>query len=358
MNLQAAMSAQGAMTVSVTNTRTGPSVALAGTQAIITPSIGAALAQTSALESVLIHDRDDFQFYADLRHLIATESFDDQMRWFFNQPSNMPSFFTHLVKYDETSSSYLPFLSWSTSTRLPIEPNQSPIRLALQLSNDTRVMMFHDVELMPSETSRYAFMTRSIVDPTMHITPFQTLARTGTGLAINHTILDDLSVDVSYLQNENRDHHGTKANLGTVSVEYQLTETLMLSLNGGTLEEQQSLLGSSFQGAFGNGSQKGFDSRTMFIGLGTTMNLTDAISLFGHYNQGFTRAGNTPGLIDRWSAIHSDAFGIGINKHALFDDHDDLTFMVSQPLRVRSGHITLNVPVADDPNGNITQGLA
>lgn len=123
-------------------------------------------------------------------------------------------------------------------------------------------------------------------------------------------------------------------------------------LQFGELAERDGLLQSAGAGALSFGES----ARTRFVGWFGSMPLSNTTEIAGHYMAGFTEASDAPGAVLRdFSAIRSEAFGVGLFTRAVFAGSDQLGFIVSQPLRVVQGSARLDVPVARTMDGSVVR---
>lgn len=163
-----------------------------------------------------------------------------------------------------------------------------------------------------------------------------------------------------YGHNESDDeanNFGTQAELG-----YNLDKGADAFVQFGTLFEENRVLGSKGTGAlaFGNGTS------TVFMGLGGKMALNGGITLHANGYAGMTNpslnADNS--LIKSSSEIITSAFNAAVEKAGSFVKGDTLGLGVSQPLRVESGSMQFDIPVAMNSNytslisRNFTQDLS
>jgi hypothetical protein len=120
----------------------------------------------------------------------------------------------------------------------------------------------------------------------------------------------------------------------------------------GELAERDGLLQSAGAGALSFGES----AHTRFVGWFGSMPLSDTTEIAGHYMAGFTEASDAPGSVLRdFSAIRSEAFGVGLFTRAVLAGADRVGLIVSQPLRVVQGSARLDVPVARTLDGDVVR---
>lgn len=115
------------------------------------------------------------------------------------------------------------------------------------------------------------------------------------------------------------------------------------SLGASWLKEDDTLLGGSFQSALvGKG---GADS--VFLDLSVGWEASPDWRFAFSLRQGFTRpvAG---GLMTGAALLHTSGWSIDVARSGILSSRDRLALRVSQPLRVESGALALNLPVAYD----------
>lgn len=136
---------------------------------------------------------------------------------------------------------------------------------------------------------------------------------------------------------------GTQAELG-----YNFDKGTDAFVQLGTLFEENRVLGSKGTGAlaFGNGTS------TVFMGVGGKMALDGGLTLRAHGYAGMTNpslnADNS--LIKSSSEIITSSFNAAVEKAGSFLKGDTLGLGVSQPLRVESGSMQFDIPVAMNSN--------
>lgn len=140
-------------------------------------------------------------------------------------------------------------------------------------------------------------------------------------------------------------HDGDDAeakNFGTqIETDYKLANDSGVFVSGGTLFEQNRVLGSKGEGAFGFGS----GTTTLYSGVGTKLALdTDTVFRANGY-VGYTDPSlKTDSLITNASAIITSSFNAGIDRSNIREKGDMLRIGVAQPLRVESGDMSFFIP--------------
>ncbi len=114
------------------------------------------------------------------------------------------------------------------------------------------------------------------------------------------------------------------------------------ALSASWLSEQRTILGARLHDAFG---PRGADS--LFLDARAAWAFAPQWRLAGAWRQGFTHA-RAGGAITAGSKLASTAWSLDLERRALFAASDTLALRVSQPLRVGSGGVRLDLPVAYD----------
>ena len=115
-----------------------------------------------------------------------------------------------------------------------------------------------------------------------------------------------------------------------------------LTLGASWMKERETLLGARLAESFGqNGAQ------SLFVDAGGEVPLGSNWSLAAGWRQGWTYA-DASATVTGQSLLKSNAFSFDVARTNAFVGGDRLAFRVSQPLRVTSGGLALNLPVAYD----------
>lgn len=114
---------------------------------------------------------------------------------------------------------------------------------------------------------------------------------------------------------------------------------LVTTLGAAWLAEDRTMLGARLHDAFG---VAGADS--LFLDASAAWRPAPGWRIGAAWRQGFTYA-RAAGLVAQGSRLVSNGWSFDISRTALFAHDDSLALRVSQPLRVQSGGIGLNLPV-------------
>jgi hypothetical protein len=185
--------------------------------------------------------------------------------------------------------------------------------------------------------------------------PYIGLARGGEGVALTQELGGGLSLRTGIASERTTGlpggRQGTRALVAELSQETPAGTWVGLQL--GNVKEQDRLLDASGGGALG--LPKG--SSTSFVGLAGKIDLSTDLELFAQGFVGLTDPGNGPdGLLEDVSALLSSSFGAGLARRDLVASGDRLTFAVAQPLRVEQGRAVLDRPIGRTMDGRILRG--
>lgn len=147
---------------------------------------------------------------------------------------------------------------------------------------------------------------------------------------------------------EDRDH-GRDSVSAVVEGSYRFEDRARVSLQVGQLREDGSLFGGSSNGAFSVDN-----TETLAASISASLRLGAQTRLIGNYGVARSEVDDSAvGLLQNFSSLHSDWFGVGVVSEEVFDAGDQAGIAFSQPLRVAEGQVDLNVPRARDFEGNI-----
>ena len=172
----------------------------------------------------------------------------------------------------------------------------------------------------------------------------------GDGLKLKYGVLTSGGSDSMLTQFGLVAKPSTQATIGVL--ELAKTGSLgMLGISVNHLRESQSYLGSNSGEAFALRSQPG----TTVFSMQGAWRFAPAWALAGHYTVGQTAAlpGTSDSLIGAVSSTRTESFALGLVRDTAWKEGDRLSLTASQPLRVNSGSLTLDMPTDVDALGNV-----
>ncbi len=113
------------------------------------------------------------------------------------------------------------------------------------------------------------------------------------------------------------------------------------SLGGSYVREDETILGARFAQAIGRSGAQSF-----FVDATAQLDLDHNWTFGASWRQGWTKPGKTATL--RGGTLSSNAFSLDIGKVGVLGRQDRFGFRIAQPLRVGSGGLQLELPVAYD----------
>lgn len=151
-------------------------------------------------------------------------------------------------------------------------------------------------------------------------------------------------------------------NFGTqIETSYKLADNSNAFLSVGSLFEENRVLGSKGEGAFGFGN----GTTTIYSGIGAKFDLGSNFSLKGAAYAGWTDPSlSKDSLVTDASSIITTSFNASVQKKGVRKSNDTLSFGIAQPLRVESGNMSFYVPYARSAttteifSTNLTQDLS
>jgi Subtilase family len=185
--------------------------------------------------------------------------------------------------------------------------------------------------------------------------PYLALADGGDGVALAQRLGPGWSLRVGFGQagRGRDDPYASGANTALIGELVRFgAERWRLGLQLGQLQEQDRMLDASGGGALGLPE----GSSTTFLGLAGRAELGARFELFGQANMGLTRShGPAQGLLQDVSALPSSSFGLGLGRRDLAAAGDRLSVALAQPLRVEAGDAELDRPLGRTFDGQIVR---
>ncbi|HSH43160.1 MAG TPA: S8 family serine peptidase [Arenicellales bacterium] len=160
---------------------------------------------------------------------------------------------------------------------------------------------------------------------------------------------DGFGLDFGLVNTSEDREHGRESVAAVLEGSYRFEDRAEVSLQVGRLQEDGSLFGGSSNGAFSVDN-----TNTLAASISGALRLGARTHLIGNYGVARSDVDHTDtALLQNFSSVQSDWFGLGVVSDEVFDTGDQLGVAFSQPLRVTDGDVDLSVPYARDFVGNI-----
>jgi hypothetical protein len=168
-------------------------------------------------------------------------------------------------------------------------------------------------------------------------------------MSMGYTAASGVGVQMGLVNVDEDQDFGRESVAAIVQGSLPLGERGSVSLQFGQLTESGSLFGGSSGGAFGVD-----DTETYALNLSGRMRVREGITVVGNYGMGYSRVREMEdGLLQNFSGIRSDWFGVGVIADGVFSERDQVGVAVSQPLRITNGEVDYSVPYNLDEQRNI-----
>lgn len=179
--------------------------------------------------------------------------------------------------------------------------------------------------------------------------PVLSFSSVADSVSFGYEAQNGFGLDFGLVSTDEDREHGRESVSAVLEGSYSLDDRAEISLQVGRLQEDGSLFGGSSNGAFSVD-----DTDTVAASISGSLRLGSQAHLIGNYGvaRSSVRHSDT-GLLQNFSSLHSDWFGVGVVADEVFDPGDQVGLAFSQPLRVTEGEVDLNVPYARDFEGNI-----
>jgi hypothetical protein len=186
------------------------------------------------------------------------------------------------------------------------------------------------------------------------LAPTDAIVDRGSGAMLQLVATEDLVVHVGAIDSvglttETDNDDRLPGRLATVGAGYRLSDLVDLQVSYAFLDESESLLGSSASGAFAFSDGAASQLGTARLGYRPIV----GIELFAQATIGVSQMDDDTGLLRDWSAVHSDAFALGVIAADVAEQGDRFGLVLGQPLRVSSASARLDMPVARRTDGSV-----
>ena len=348
MDLAAATTPVGQTSSMMSNTLSGPMVSASLTSLqMINPSFGDAIARGVNNHSLIFFDELQAPFRNSLNNLISDyrnqinsiTGFDEMQNFSRSMLNSSSEFFevgesnyqnvsnelvtpSHLLETQANKNQYFAYFNQSNKTFF-----------SQGINGSWALGIFKDSNLRINSSLRSKFN-----NPWLNFTAsgasFGSIKELNNAFNLAYTISagrNKFSPNETFLEKNS-------SLLGLVELQ---SNSNMPSLQLGILQEND-----SNSGLAGSGALSGTKNQiTKFIGLSSVKNLFGG-KIFGsiHWGQSSDISHNN-GMLKSIEEVKSSSFGFGYIQTSIFNESDQLTISIDQPLRVESGKLNLDVPV-------------
>ena len=348
MDLAAATTPVGQTSSMMSNTLSGPMVSASLTSLqMINPSFGDAIARGVSNHSLIFFDELQAPFRNSLNNLISDyrnqinsiTGFDEMQNFSRSMLNSSSEFFevgesnyqnvsnelvtpSHLLETQANKNQYFAYFNQSNKTFF-----------SQGINGSWALGIFKDSNLRINSSLRSKFN-----NPWLNFTAsgasFGSIKELNNAFNLAYTISagrNKFSPNETFLEKNS-------SLLGLVELQ---SNSNMPSLQLGILQEND-----SNSGLAGSGALSGTKNQiTKFIGLSSVKNLFGG-KIFGsiHWGQSSDISHNN-GMLKSIEEVKSSSFGFGYIQTSIFNESDQLTISIDQPLRVESGKLNLDVPV-------------
>lgn len=179
--------------------------------------------------------------------------------------------------------------------------------------------------------------------------PFLSFSQTADSMAFGFAGEDGFKLDFGLVHTDEEREHGRESVAAMVEGSYAFKDRAEISLQFGHLQEDGSLFGGASDGAFGVDT-----TDTLAASISGSFLIGDETHLIGNYGIARSEVNEAEkGLLQNFSSLRSDWFGVGIVSDRVFEAGDQFGLAFSRPLKVIEGEVDLEVPYARDFEGNI-----
>lgn len=329
LNLGSALTASGSLSIPTSSNTNGNTVRLEDSSIIVSNAFGDAIDQQLEIAVLDKYQRD---FYFSLNDLVRMQGYN-----FNNGFEN----FTAVKNYTSAV-----ITEWGSLTFDSTEPHNGVYYKDGGIKLDS---ILYDI---PS-TIAYNYSPKLILSPlhnhelkglhgiaSVYNNPYLSQINNAYSMNIQEALSSDMNITFGALNGfmGEGNRYGVKgASLALSGSPYQGVE---LSSQYNMVHEEETFLGTKFNGAFETGS-----SETDSVDLTVMLDLLEDYSLVTQYAAGITKVdvlGDS--LVDSVSKIKSDGYMVSLLGHDVFSKNDEFSLSFIQPLRVNSGSLLLNKP--------------
>jgi hypothetical protein len=357
LNLEEALSPQGALTVATGSRIDGAKADLSATGL----SLGSGLAfggpGADLLDDVVVLDDDNFPFGVDLSGAATVQSRTTGLEAFVANADRRTAAIAQEKSSVTLSIASDPWLD--NEYRVDFAPSETSLdggeREAPRLSMQSEVADGVDVFFgLNGSSATDAALTSALPElgglfqPAAFLSPFDQIAgeQSGGGAAFELGENSQLLLS-TYASSEDDLERSTT--MQKIELVHKTGSDIHVKFGYGFVAEDGGYIGSSADGAFGGDS----GGQSHVLDLAVMAPITEKISLFGSYTEGRTAASGGSGLISDVSTLRSSAFGAGLVMKDVVSEGDGFSFIVGQPIRVNGGSANLTVPTGRTEEGGV-----
>lgn len=181
------------------------------------------------------------------------------------------------------------------------------------------------------------------------LAPYEGLLAASSGAGVSFSPAEGTAIALSAFGSFT-EGEGPKTSLQRLEIKQAMPGAVEMRLGLGLVQEDGAFVGSKASGAFGGDIK----ARSQFLTVSLVGPLVGDIDWFTTYSRGRSSIGDADGaLLGNWSDMRSEAFGAGLVIRDFAADEDGLTLMVGQPFRQENAEVTIDLPVAREPDGTV-----
>jgi subtilisin family serine protease len=358
LNLDAATAPQGNSQVQTAGYIGGSSASLKNTSLVFGPAFGLQASAFLASKDLAFFDAYDRAYTTSLNGIVraSLSGFDtDDAVFNYGEPEEREEY-----KLDDNLKVGFVMDGNGSSTRLtpdaPRDQKDSSINLkSFALNSSVTESTSASVHYKDSVALTVGFSEadRGRVDQAINKqnlkNPYASLADNGYATIVETEGLGGKVRVAGFFGREGTDENAGRIFGGQAEANYGIGTQSTVSLSFGSVTEDGYVLGSKGEGAFAFGS----GTTTMYSGIGASFQLNADTTLRGTAYVGYTNPSlSDNSLITDMSSMITTAFAAAIERKNLNQEGDVLTLGISQPLRVESGSMQINLPYARDASSN------
>ena len=364
INLQAALQAQGIVSMPTGATVSGGSEALRSTVLSFGPAFGDALESERFLESAMVLDAYQRPYDADLRDRIAAAGARPAVLGFVTPPAlrtvSTPSIggVSLALRLASTEDETVPG-GWPSArsdglsaAALQSEPAPPAAHLRARLGAQREINavigastfdLFQQGEVWPAASTLF-------IDSQTAAAPQLTLLGPGDGASLQATFCARNKFVAGVMSSEGEPGPGGgSGTLVQAEFTHMTRNGIRIGLGAGQVNEDAALYRTAASGAFSD-----LAAASSFVTIAARAPLSDDIALHASYTDANTAVSDAGGgFITNWGRIRASAATLGITAREVFRPGDRLGFLASQPMRVYRARADLTLPVARTLDGAI-----